>query len=83
MNLDAIRARAERCENARDSGDILGWGAVATESAADVPKLIAEVERLRDRCAHLEQQVEHSRAALAARVKDLTEKLERMGRSDG
>lgn len=46
LDLDAIRARAKRFDQA-------GQGSAAISSAADVPVLIAEIERLRSANANL------------------------------
>lgn len=47
MNLDAVRERSGACEKTRDSGSHEAWTLAAIASAADVPALLAEIERLR------------------------------------
>lgn len=49
MNLDDIKDRARKCEEARD-GDMYAWAAAAIASAADVPLLVQEIERLTNAC---------------------------------
>jgi hypothetical protein len=65
LDLDAIRGRADRYEEAikRESAT---WFAPAARSADDVPALIAEVERLRARRGYASQRLDKAREAAEA-----------------
>lgn len=66
MNIDAIRERSQRCEEARDAGEgtvgAYGWAAAAIASAADVPLLIEEISNLRAEAASLRDERDAARA---------------------
>lgn len=61
MNLDEIRERSRKCEEERDAdrSRIDRWALAAVASAADVPALIGEIERLR--AALVDEQGSHAK----------------------